>query len=1356
MKTPNKSSASFVQKTAASILAVSLAMTSSVSAGTLPTNPSVTHGFATFTTSADALTVNNGSDASIISWDTYSIGRGNQVTYTGAGDTLNRVNNGVSQIDGVLSAVGDVYLINANGIVVGSTGVINAAGFYPTVTDISDADFLAGNAVIVSGGDADVVNAGTINAGDVVIAGKNAINTGTINGNDITLDASEIAANSGTIVATGDDNRVIIFSDGTTISEGVIDSDGGFVETSGAALKITTAPNTNGGTWLIDPTNITVAGGANKYDGPLDNTGGPYELVSSATIGSGLISDTLTGGNTVILDTSFPGGAGGQDGDIVWNADATVKPVGEGVLKLIADDDIFFEGKIAKGDFGIDVGFYAGGSIHIGSLADISAGKALIETLKGDIVMLAGITETQLGNGSTATLQGLNQALTDNANTILLEVDQYDGNDIIVDGKVRTREGDITIATRGNFRGSANTKYIRADLGGLDITAVGDISLNGKAKLMAGNADGAGDNITLRADSIEMYDAFIQARGGMIIMVAAPGQGDVAADSDVYVGNLVDGPGTKLDNGNSDENGYGGLNISAANDVTIDGNNTTSKGRGGDVSIWAGNDVFIYKKIQTKSGADNGATPDREGAGNVTVRAENGDVVLGYVAGGDQPRGEIQVEDGNVLLEAPNTDGGAGGNVYIKGKKVSLSTKPSDFSTRGDITVTAANDIVVNTAMKGKTPGGDFTFIAGGDFELSSLGGDYNSKPFIQTSTKGGTIGGAVTIEANNITVKGGGTEAGKNKAWIRAGGSNGNLTMTARAGNVHFLAGGSSLNDNTATGAAAKNQVTIRSQEDMQISATGNIIAEGGDVDVTGNSEKSKVTVFAEGADVDLTAGGDIKFLAGSAAKSDAIFRVDRNEGKVAAGVEASDVKLTAGGSVIFANGGSNGARAFLGKGGKFGAQNTGRTSLTVSAGGDVQLAQDLTVSHKSDLGVIDYADIGHLLIETDTDANDEGAFLTDLATNSPSGDAKAALSIYLRTGHGDLTVDAGSTYSVTLDKSLLGDFETLEGDNVTRAKFNKTHFQVAPGYTTMLTTPVPIEVATLGLRSDGGAVSVTGLQHTILAENTKISDNDLTIQTDGTIAVRANIDQKGDNDSFDATGSIANPFDTFAITAVEDIRLAEKSQIKAVASGGPDTNITLVAGRDVVMEIGEFADGSVLPADFSSGSEFVRTALGGNLSITAGNDIQAPRIFVGGGDGGSLAITAGNYLDIGRTESEYNTALTAGAGGITQGAETAKSDRLIIGTTGANAHTITSAGSVQIDFGGEKTKNEVYGEVTLNTGAVDIFVKEHTAFTGTINSASDSSIQSAKGNITESSLNALGGGTLSITDQNGTRTYP
>ncbi len=143
----------------------------------------------------------------------------------------------------------------------------------------------------------------------------------------------------------GNGGKVILWADNTTRAYGSIyarggesGGDGGFVETSGHYLdvnniKVTTlAQNGRRGTWLLDPSDITItSSGVGTLTGGVYDPAGATGSISWATIEGG-----LAGGNVTVTTAS---GASGN-GDITADDGYSFANAGAGVLTLNADRDI--------------------------------------------------------------------------------------------------------------------------------------------------------------------------------------------------------------------------------------------------------------------------------------------------------------------------------------------------------------------------------------------------------------------------------------------------------------------------------------------------------------------------------------------------------------------------------------------------------------------------------------------------------------------------------------------------------------------------------------------------------------------------------------------------------------------------------------------------------------------------------------------------------------------------------------------------------------------------------------------------------------------------------------------------------
>lgn len=136
------------------------------------------------------VTVTQGSDKAIINWNTFNIGANEATRFiqpSSSSIALNRVTGGLgpSQIFGMLSANGRIFLVNPDGILVGPGAKIDTAGFLATTHDIANADFMVGryNFSIPGRPDASVVNQGTItaqNGGFAALVAPGVRNSGTI------------------------------------------------------------------------------------------------------------------------------------------------------------------------------------------------------------------------------------------------------------------------------------------------------------------------------------------------------------------------------------------------------------------------------------------------------------------------------------------------------------------------------------------------------------------------------------------------------------------------------------------------------------------------------------------------------------------------------------------------------------------------------------------------------------------------------------------------------------------------------------------------------------------------------------------------------------------------------------------------------------------------------------------------------------------------------------------------------------------------------------------------------------------------------------------------------------------------
>ncbi|MER9300881.1 YDG domain-containing protein [Mesorhizobium sp. M0621] len=195
----------------------------------LPSGGQVVSGQATITTNGNAMTVDQATDRMIANWQGFSIGAGNSVTFNQpetSSVALNRVvGQDPSQIRGALSANGQVFLINPNGIVIGKNGSVKTGGFVASTLGITNQDFLSGNYRFTGTGGS-IVNDGTINGNVVALISPSITNAGTITG------STALAAGTDVLLDFDGDGLLSVEVKGSTVktlveNKGLIKADGG-------------------------------------------------------------------------------------------------------------------------------------------------------------------------------------------------------------------------------------------------------------------------------------------------------------------------------------------------------------------------------------------------------------------------------------------------------------------------------------------------------------------------------------------------------------------------------------------------------------------------------------------------------------------------------------------------------------------------------------------------------------------------------------------------------------------------------------------------------------------------------------------------------------------------------------------------------------------------------------------------------------------------------------------------------------------------------------------------------------------------------------------------------------------------
>ena len=536
----SRSNARIKNKLLISLLAsTSLALNTAAFAGALPTGASVAAGKVKVSTSGSAMTVTQDTNKAIVNWNAFSIGQNNSVEFVqpdSSSAILNRVTGTTtSSIAGSLSANGQVYLINPNGIAITSTGTVKVGGgFVASTLDISDDDFLNGNMNF----NGDGASAGVTNDGIITIGrgGYAALMGGTVkNDGLIAVPIGSIGLGSGeqvTLDLSGDG-----FMQVAVPTEDGAEGDGALVENSGTlsanggtvVMKAATARNTarqainmdglvEANTVSGSDGAITFGGGAGgtvKVSGTVkatakSGTGGSVEITGDKVSLANATIDAsgAAGGGSVKIGGDWHGDGDLQtastttiDADTVISADATLDGDG-GEVVVWSNDLTTFAGTISalgSGDGG-DAEVSGKALLDYQGFADLSSENGAYGTLLLDPYNITITDDESAGTSLTASEDDSTLSVT------TLESALSSADVVVSTGSEGTQEGNITVASEVSW--SADTRLTLNAENNIYINA--DITATGESASLSMNyggdySIGTGASITLSGSSALLY-----------------------------------------------------------------------------------------------------------------------------------------------------------------------------------------------------------------------------------------------------------------------------------------------------------------------------------------------------------------------------------------------------------------------------------------------------------------------------------------------------------------------------------------------------------------------------------------------------------------------------------------------------------------------------------------------------------------------------------------------------------------------------------------------------------------------------------------------------------------------------------
>ncbi|MCK9364982.1 MAG: filamentous hemagglutinin N-terminal domain-containing protein [Syntrophales bacterium] len=310
------------------VLVISLMMSWGAKAYALPEGGVVTKGGASISNGAGSTTIIQSTPNAAINWQSFNIGQREAVRFmqpSRSSVALNRVlGSDPSNILGSLSANGQVFLLNPNGVLFGKEAQVNVGGLVASTLNITDGDFMAGRYQFSATNNGTIFNQGSITAADggqVALLGASVSNEGVI------------SAKLGTVVlAAGNAVTLDVVGDGllnVTVNQGAVNAlvqNGGLIQADGGQVVLTAQSAGNLLRSAVNNTGVIQAQAVENHNGTIillgDMRSGTVNVsgvLDSSGAGAGQTGGkvTVTGRHVGLFDNAKIAASGDAGGGTV-------------------------------------------------------------------------------------------------------------------------------------------------------------------------------------------------------------------------------------------------------------------------------------------------------------------------------------------------------------------------------------------------------------------------------------------------------------------------------------------------------------------------------------------------------------------------------------------------------------------------------------------------------------------------------------------------------------------------------------------------------------------------------------------------------------------------------------------------------------------------------------------------------------------------------------------------------------------------------------------------------------------------------------------------------------------------------
>ncbi|WP_238692201.1 filamentous hemagglutinin N-terminal domain-containing protein [Xanthomonas arboricola] len=1362
----------------AAALMLSAPAMAQVASTQLPTGGSIVGGTGTINApNGTTQVIDQTGSRMALNWTSFDIGSAATVRFnqpSASSVILNRVIGGnPTQIFGNITANGQVFLLNSNGILFGNTAQVNVGGLVATTLGAQDINFINGIDVFdANGGIARVSNAGTITAaaGAVNLIGAEVLNSGTI------------TANAGNITLAGADKVTLSFESG---GFGVV------IDKSLEFAQGTFAVNNSGS--LIAP-------------------GGTISLSARAAQG---VFDALVNNSGVVRAAGL---AGGSDGSVSLVANGAGSngivgngsiDVGSGAISYVSDVAVQQGGVLTAGNVSGSIGGNASfsGANKIANLGFLQVAGNLGLTNTIGLAQQGALTV-----GGTSTFSLGNQALTlsDGGNHFGGSVGLTSGATQITDSGALT----LSTLTTGNLTATSTGTL---NLGSGTVTGALSATSNNGAIQQAGNA---GLTVTGTSDLQAGTGAISLTTAGNDFQQAVSLRGGTTQISDsgaltlgtLATGNLTATSSGALNLGSGAVTGAlsatsNGGQISQTGALTVNGTSTLDSGNGGTALSDSGND-FVGALTLTGIGI---AVRDANALTIVGLtNGSNGAITL--TAGGALNLPAQAIATGTGALSLSALGGGLSTGGALSGNQVSLRARDAlnlghSVQAGGNLLLTSDTGAITQTAgLLAVTGTTNATAAAGtGAISLGGAGNDFGGAVSLTGSTVmvndsnaltlgaiatntltatshgslnlgQGSIGGIVTATSNGGAITQNGALTLTGPATLNAGsgaislgnggndfqgaltlvgtgiavsdldtlsvtsltaGSGGDVTLTAGAdlvlpaqaidlgaGNLRLSAQGGTL---ATKGALSANQINLSARDgltlDHDIDATSTLaltttnaaITQGGGAISAG----ALGTVNAGTGAISLLGPGN-DFTAGLDVTGGAIGIYDRNDLSIVSLVSAANsaVALTAGGMLSLPAQSIDTGSATL----QLRSDNSSLATNGALRGGNVSLnaRTGITLSH-------DITSSGNLQLRTTNAALTQlaGRLAIDGTTTVNTGSGAVALNGASNAFTGALSVTGGAVQINALSALTLGSFSANALTVSSGSALDLGQGSVA--------TSLTATSASGGITQTGGLEVGGAAQFTAGTDNITLtaSDNDFR----GVVGLSGNAVQVVDRDRLtlgnSSVGSLLVDSNNTAIDQQGALTVSGSSRFDA-GSG----SITLADSANNFAGAVNLAGGAVQVVDTNTLT--LGTLNTGALTVTSTGVLN-----LGTGSTGALTATSNNGAI-----SQTGALTVNGVGSINAGSGTiALTD---IGNDFSNTVNLTGGAAQIVDANALSLGSLNTGALTVTSnGALNLGQGSvNAALTATSNNGAIT--QAGALTVTGASTINAGSGTIALTDSN------